>query len=90
MTFVENALLKAREASRVSGAPALADDSGLAVDALQGRPGIYSARFAGEPKDDERNNQSLLEALSDVPEGIAMPVTGACWCCCAMPRTRYR
>ncbi|OBX35275.1 dITP/XTP pyrophosphatase [Halomonas elongata] len=69
LTFVENALLKAREASRVSGAPALADDSGLAVEALQGRPGIYSARFAGEPKDDERNNRHLLEALSDVPEG---------------------
>ena len=69
VTFVENALLKAREASRVSGAAALADDSGLAVDALQGRPGIYSARFAGEPRSDERNNQQLLEALADTPEG---------------------
>ncbi|MBN8412802.1 RdgB/HAM1 family non-canonical purine NTP pyrophosphatase [Halomonas denitrificans] len=69
LTFVENALLKAREASRVSGRPALADDSGLAVDALAGRPGIYSARFAGEPKDDGRNNDALLEALADVPEG---------------------
>lgn len=68
-TFVENALLKAREASRISGLPALADDSGLAVDALQGRPGIYSARFAGEPKSDERNNARLLAELAEVPEG---------------------
>lgn len=68
-TFVENALLKAREACRVSRRPALADDSGLAVDALGGRPGIYSARFAGEPKDDQRNNDKLLEQLQDVPEG---------------------
>lgn len=68
-TFVENALLKAREACRVSGRPALADDSGLAVDALGGRPGIHSARFAGEPKDDQRNNHKLLEQLQEVPEG---------------------
>ncbi len=67
LTFVENALLKAREASRVSGLPALADDSGLEVDALQGQPGIYSARYAGEPKNDARNNAKLLEALADVP-----------------------
>ncbi|MFG6176314.1 RdgB/HAM1 family non-canonical purine NTP pyrophosphatase [Halomonas sp. THAF12] len=77
LTFVENALLKAREASRVSGLPALADDSGLAVDALQGRPGIYSARFAGEPKDDERNNAYLLEALSEVS---ADRRTARYWC----------
>lgn len=69
LTFVENALLKAREASRVSGLPALADDSGLEVDALDGAPGIYSARYAGEPKSDERNNARLLEALGEVPEG---------------------
>ncbi|PAU77370.1 XTP/dITP diphosphatase [Halomonas salipaludis] len=69
LTFVENALLKAREASRVSGLPALADDSGLEVDALQGAPGIYSARYAGEPKSDEANNRKLLEQLLEVPEG---------------------
>lgn len=77
LTFVENALLKAREASRVSGLAALADDSGLEVDALNGAPGIYSARFAGEPKSDERNNSHLLEALADVPEGSR---SGRYWC----------
>ncbi|MCE8004797.1 RdgB/HAM1 family non-canonical purine NTP pyrophosphatase [Billgrantia ethanolica] len=66
LTFVENALLKAREASRASGLPALADDSGLEVDALAGQPGIYSARFAGEPKSDQRNNAKLLESLKGV------------------------
>ena len=77
LTFVENALLKAREASRISGLPALADDSGLSVDALQGAPGIYSARYAGEPKSDEANNQKLLEALAEVPEGQR---TARYWC----------
>ena len=77
LTFVENALLKAREASRVSGLPALADDSGLEVDALKGAPGIYSARFAGEPKSDERNNALLLERLAEVPEGER---SGRYWC----------
>lgn len=77
LTFVENALLKAREASRVSGLPALADDSGLEVDALGGAPGIYSARFAGEPKSDARNNARLLEALAEVPEGQR---TARYWC----------
>lgn len=76
-TFVENALIKAREASRVSGLPALADDSGLEVDALHGAPGIYSARFAGEPKSDVRNNARLLAALVEVPEGQR---SGRYWC----------
>lgn len=67
LTFVENALIKARHAARASGLPALADDSGLAVDALGGAPGIYSARYAGGGGD-QANNAKLLEALRDVPE----------------------
>ena len=62
-TFIENALAKARHTSLHSGLPALADDSGICVDALQGAPGVYSARFSGEPKSDARNNQRLLEVL---------------------------
>jgi XTP/dITP diphosphohydrolase len=77
LTFVENALIKAREASRVSGLAALADDSGLEVDALKGAPGIFSARYAGEPKSDERNNARLLNDLIDVPEGSR---SGRYWC----------
>ncbi|MDP2247390.1 MAG: RdgB/HAM1 family non-canonical purine NTP pyrophosphatase, partial [Nitrosomonadales bacterium] len=68
LTFVENALAKARHASLHSNLPALADDSGICVDALQGAPGIYSARFAGEPKSDARNNQKLLEALEGMED----------------------
>lgn len=66
-TFIENALAKARHASQVTGLPALADDSGLCVDALNGAPGVLSARYAGEPKSDERNNLKLLEVLGDNP-----------------------
>ncbi len=62
-TFVENALTKARHASRLAGLPALADDSGLCVDALSGAPGVLSARYAGEPKSDRRNNEKLLVDL---------------------------
>lgn len=62
-TFLENALAKARHASRLTGLPALADDSGLCVEALDGAPGVLSARFAGEPKSDARNNQLLVERL---------------------------
>lgn len=69
LTFVENALLKARAACLGSGLPALADDSGLAVAALGGAPGIYSARYSGAQGDDQTNNEKLLEALADVPEG---------------------
>lgn len=64
-TFIENALAKARHASLHSGLPALADDSGLCVQALQGKPGVLSARFGGIPKSDEKNNQSLLSALTN-------------------------
>lgn len=65
LTFVENALAKARHASRLSGLPALADDSGLCVRALGGAPGVLSARYAGEPRSDARNNTHLLEALAN-------------------------
>ncbi len=68
LTFVENAILKARHAARTTGLPAIADDSGLEVDALRGAPGIYSARFAGPGATDADNVQKLLEALKDVPE----------------------
>ena len=63
-TFVENALTKARHAAQASGLPALADDSGLCVAALGGAPGVYSARYAGEPKSDARNNAKLLADLT--------------------------
>ncbi|HMV04622.1 MAG TPA: RdgB/HAM1 family non-canonical purine NTP pyrophosphatase [Accumulibacter sp.] len=68
-TFVENALAKARQAARLSGLPALADDSGLCVDALGGAPGVQSARYAGEPRTDERNNARLLSDLAALPAG---------------------
>lgn len=67
-SFVENALAKARHAARATGLPALADDSGLCVEALGGAPGVLSSRFAGEPKSDERNNALLLERLADQPD----------------------
>ncbi|WP_197017609.1 RdgB/HAM1 family non-canonical purine NTP pyrophosphatase [Pseudoxanthomonas suwonensis] len=68
LTFIENALLKARHASRVTGLPALADDSGLCVDALGGAPGLYSARYAGEPADPQRNIDKLLAALDGIDD----------------------
>jgi XTP/dITP diphosphohydrolase len=68
LSFVENAILKARNAARHCGLPALADDSGLEVDALQGAPGIYSARYAGDDGNDQANNQLLLERLAGVPD----------------------
>jgi len=63
-TFVENALAKARHASRLTGLPALADDSGVCVNALGGAPGVYSARYAGEPKSDARNNEKVIADLA--------------------------
>ncbi len=78
LTFVENALIKAREAARVSGLPALGDDSGLVVEALDGRPGIYSARFAGEHATDADNNALLLKELDDLP----MERRAAAFHCC--------
>jgi XTP/dITP diphosphohydrolase len=74
LTFIENAIIKARHACLASGLPALADDSGLAVDALQGAPGIYSARYANTAEHEDRltrdtaNNRKLLDALASVPD----------------------
>jgi XTP/dITP diphosphohydrolase len=67
-TFVGNALLKARAGLAATGLPTVADDSGLCVDALNGMPGVLSARWSGQPKSDERNNALLLEQLADVPD----------------------
>src|SRR5262252_3306552 len=67
-TFVENALAKARHASRLSNLPALADDSGICVPALAGAPGVHSARYAGEPKSDRRNNEKLVADLAGIAD----------------------
>jgi len=67
LSFVENAIIKARHAARVTGLPALSDDSGLEVDVLNGAPGIYSARYAGAGCGDDENNRKLLQALEQVP-----------------------
>ena len=66
-TFVENAIIKARHAAALTGLPALADDSGIEVDALDGAPGVYSARFSGPGASDADNNALLVETLSDIP-----------------------
>lgn len=68
LSFVENAIKKARFAARASGLPAIADDSGIEVDALNGQPGIYSARYAGEDASDQQNVTKLLEALADIED----------------------
>ncbi len=80
-TFIENALTKARHAARLTGLPALADDSGLCVNALGGAPGVLSARFAGEPRSDERNNQKLVAALANVTDRSAYY-----YCVCVLVR----
>lgn len=77
LSFVENALLKARHAARATGLPALGDDSGLCVDALRGAPGLYSARYAGRHGDAAANIAKLLDALEDVPDRDR----GARFCC---------
>ncbi|SEA18379.1 MAG: RdgB/HAM1 family non-canonical purine NTP pyrophosphatase [Candidatus Thiothrix putei] len=78
LTFVENALIKARNAAQHTGMPAMADDSGIVVDALGGAPGLYSARYAGEHGDDAANNAKLLQALQDVPDAQR---TARFYCC---------
>ena len=77
LTFVENAIIKARHAAQLAQLPAIADDSGLEVDALQGAPGIYSARYAGEHASDEDNLRKLLAAL----DGRKAPERAARYCC---------
>ena len=71
LTFVENARAKARHAARLTGLPALADDSGVCANALGGVPGVFSARYAGEPKSDERNNEKLIADLAPHPDKSA-------------------
>lgn len=70
LTFVENAILKARHAASASGLPAIADDSGIEVDALNGAPGVFSARYAGVGADDAANNEKLLRELAGVPAAL--------------------
>lgn len=84
LSFVENAILKARHAASATGLPALADDSGLCVDALGGAPGIYSARYAGEGATDALNNRKLLEALA--PLRAQSPLTARFVCVLALVR----
>lgn len=76
-TFVENAIIKARHAARITGLPAIADDSGIEVDALLGRPGVYSARYAGDDASDQDNLEKLLEEMNGVP---AVLRTARYWC----------
>lgn len=76
-TFVENAIIKARHAARITGLPAIADDSGIEVDALLGRPGVYSARYAGEDASDQDNLEKLLEEMNGVPSVLR---TARYWC----------
>lgn len=85
LTFIENALIKARHAAKASGLPALADDSGLEVDALGGRPGIRSARFAGPAAGDAENRAALLDALA----GVRAADRGARFCCVLVYLRRY-
>lgn len=82
-TFVENALIKARHASQATQLPALADDSGLQVPALNGAPGIYSARYAGNNASDHDNNLALLTALANVPEAQRQ---ASYYCCLVLLR----
>ena len=89
-TFRENALLKARHASAATGLPALADDSGIEVDALDGAPGVWSARYAGPGASDAANNAKLLAELAGIPPHDARPAIAAAWFSCAMPRMPRR
>lgn len=82
-TFIENARLKARAAHKLTGLPCIADDSGLMVDALNGAPGVYSARYSGENATDEKNNAKLLEEMKNVPD-IQRNAKFVCVICCIL------
>ncbi|MEF2920414.1 MAG: XTP/dITP diphosphatase [Acutalibacteraceae bacterium] len=82
-TFIENARLKARAAHKLTGLPCIADDSGLMVDALNGAPGVYSARYSGEDATDEKNNQKLLKEMENVPD-ILRNAKFVCVICCVL------
>ena len=86
LSFIENAILKARHAARLSGKPALADDSGLCVPVLNGAPGIYSARYAGEHGNDALNNQKLLDDLKPYRSSTATVIQGHFVCVLALVR----
>ena len=83
-TFEENAVLKAESGCRESGMPCVADESGLSVDALDGAPGVYSARYAGEHGNDDKNIEKLLDALQDVPQE-KRTARFVCTACCIFP-----
>lgn len=87
LSFIENAIIKARHASRISGLPAIADDSGLCVPILGNAPGIYSARYAGEHGNDDKNNQKLIADLQPIrDENANKPIKGMFVCVLAMVR----
>lgn len=90
LTFIENAILKARHAAQITGLPAIADDSGLAVDALGGAPGIYSARYSGVDASDQQNLEKLLDALKTCRTTSVRRSSTVCWSICAMPRIPRR
>ena len=90
-TFEENALIKAETICKASGLPTIADDSGLCVDALEGAPGVYSARYCGRHGDDEANNDKLLENMQDIPAEqrgypAYSPAACRCWRICRISR----
>lgn len=88
LTFIENAILKARHTAQITGLPAIADDSGTAVDALGGAPGIYSARYSGEDATDRQNTEKLLHTLQDIPDENVRHSSIVYWCICATQMTQ--
>ena len=89
-TFAENARIKAEAFCKASGLPTVADDSGLCTDALNGAPGVYSARYAGHHGDDDANNEKLLREMADVPEGQRGARFVSAVCCRTAVRSRSR